>query len=330
VVAQSPDIGHRAYVARIVQKIVDPAQAILGYQELVIEEVREAGPTEALPDLEKVLCAARELNALIMRLLEVEVSDSKGIPTVDALIRHDLRTPMNAILGYSEMILEDFADTLSQRIVGDISRIIHESRNLLAQIDGRLDISSSDLDEKLENEVDATIAANLVRTIATRSSASLDETGRILVVDDSASNRDLLARRLGREGHAVIVASSGEEALRILETQEFDLALADILMPDMNGIELLGRLKSDARLRELRVIMISGLKDDDAVIRCIEAGAEDYLQKPIDPVLLRARISACLERSRWRERERRYLAQIKFEKERSDALLHAILPRQVV
>jgi len=330
VVAQSPDIGHRAYVARIVQKIVDPAQAILGYQELVIEEVREAGPNEALPDLEKVLCAARELNALIMRLLEVEVSDSKGIPTVDALFRHDLRTPMNAILGYSEMILEDFADTLSQRIVGDISRIIHESRNLLAQIDGRLDISSSDLDEKLENEVDATIAANLVRTIATRSSASLDETGRILVVDDSASNRDLLARRLGREGHAVIVASSGEEALRILETQEFDLALADILMPDMNGIELLGRLKSDARLRELRVIMISGLKDDDAVIRCIEAGAEDYLQKPIDPVLLRARISACLERSRWRERERRYLAQIKFEKERSDALLHAILPRQVV
>ena len=74
-------------------------------------------------------------------------------------------------------------------------------------------------------------------------------------------------------------------------------------MPDMNGIELLGRLKSDAHLREIRVIMISGLKDDDAVIRCIEAGAEDYLQKPIDPILLRARITACLERSRWRERE---------------------------
>jgi class 3 adenylate cyclase len=328
-VAQSLDIGHRAYVARIVQKIVDPAQAILSYQELVIEEVREAGPTDALPDLERVLCAARELNALIRRFLDAEVPSASGFAG-QALLRHDLRTPMNAILGYSEMIIEDFADTLSQRTTGDISRIIHESRNLLQQIDAGTDISPFDLGEKSENGVDATIAANLARTIAARPSGMIEEAARILVVDDSASNRDLLARRLSREGHAVVVASSGEEALGILGTQEFDLALADVLMPDMNGIELLGRLKSDAHLREIRVIMISGLKDDDAVIRCIEAGAEDYLQKPIDPILLRARITACLERSRWREREKRYLAQIEFEKGRADALLHAILPRQVI
>ncbi len=328
--SQPPDIGHRAYIARIVQKIAEPAQAILGYQELVVEEVREAGPTDALPDLERVLCAAHQLNLLIKRILDIGVADVKGSPILDVKLRHDLRTPMNAILGYSEMVIEDFTDTLSERVTTDILKIVQESRILLEQIDGKHDLFSADVYETPKDDVDITIAAEVARTIAARTSTLPEETGRILVVDDTASNRDLLARRLGREGHAVIVAASGKEALRILETQECDIVLADILMPDMNGIELLGRLKSDDRMREIRVIMISGLNEAHAVIRCIEAGAEDYLQKPIDPVLLQARIAASLERSRWRERERHYLAQIEVEKQRADKLLHAILPRQVV
>ncbi len=108
--------------------------------------------------------------------------------------------------------------------------------------------------------------------MATRSSAITERAGRILVVDDTASNRDLLSRRLRRDGHTVVAASSGEEALCIFNQQEFDLVLADVLMPDMNGIELLGQLKSDGHFREIPVVMISGLKDDDAVARCIEAG----------------------------------------------------------
>lgn len=325
-VVQSADIGHRVQIARIAQKIADPAQAILGYQELIIEEVRRQGPSEALPDLENVLRAARELNALIEGLLGTQPSETGSI----SLLRHDLRTPMNAILGYSEMVMEDFDGSLSERLVADISRIIDESRRLLAQLDKAPETSSFYSDEKTSDEADATLAADFVRTMAARSSASPEKVGRILVVDDTMSSRDLLARRLGRDGHAVVVAGSGAEALRILETQKFDLALADILMPDMNGIELLGHLKSNRRWREIPVVMISGLKDYDAVVRCIEAGAEDYLPKPIDPVLLRARIKACLERSRWRERERRYLSEIEFEKERANALLHAILPGQVV
>lgn len=328
--AQSRDISRRAYIARIVQKIIDPAQAILGYQELIIEETRETGVVEALPDLGRVLDAARELNGLIDRLLETEHPGTATAPTVDRLLRHDLRTPMSAILGYSEMVIEDFGEALPERLSADIGRVIQESRLLLDEIDRTLDAPARDAEERSENIADAMIAANLAQAIAARPTVPPEEAGRILVVDDAASNREVLARRLGRDGHMVVVACSGKEALRILETQEFDLALADILMPDMNGIELLARLKSDGRLREIPVVMISGLKDNEAVIRCIEAGAEDYLQKPIDPVLLRARITACLERSRWRERERRYLAQIEFEKERTDALLHAILPGQVV
>ena len=102
------------------------------------------------------------------------------------------------------------------------------------------------------------------------------------------------------------------------------------MMPDLNGFQVLERLKADERLHAVPVIMISGLQETDSVIRCIEAGAEDYLTKPFNPVLLRARISACLERKRWRERERRYLERIEFEREKHEALLRNILPGQIV
>jgi class 3 adenylate cyclase len=119
-------------------------------------------------------------------------------------------------------------------------------------------------------------------------------------------------------------------ALGILAKWEFDLLLVDILMPGMNGIELLRRLKSDARLHDVPVLMISGLKEEAAVLKCIAEGAEDYLPKPVDTVLLRARIAACLERRRWREQERRYVQQIQEEKERANGLLNAILPTPIV
>ncbi|MFL5141484.1 MAG: adenylate/guanylate cyclase domain-containing protein, partial [Microvirga sp.] len=157
-----------------------------------------------------------------------------------------------------------------------------------------------------------------------------EETGRILVVDDNASNRDLLFRRLSRDGHEVTRAESGRRALELLALEEFDLVLLDLMMPDLNGFQVLERLKADERLHAVPVIMISGLQETDSVIRCIEAGAEDYLTKPFNPILLRARISACLERKRWRERERRYLERIEFERAKHEALLRNILPGQIV
>ena len=101
-------------------------------------------------------------------------------------------------------------------------------------------------------------------------------------------------------------------------------------MPDLNGFEILQRLKADEHLHDIPVIMVSGLQETDSVIRCIEAGAEDYLPKPFNPVLLRARISACLERKRWRDRERRYVERIELEKAKHEALLRNILPGEIV
>ena len=127
----------------------------------------------------------------------------------------------------------------------------------------------------------------------------------------------------------MVAAASGWAALGHPREESFDLILLDLLMPDMNGLEMLERLKGRAMALH-RVIMISGLSETDAVIRCIEAGAEDYLPKPFNLVLLRARINACLERKRWRDREQEYLSRLQAEKERSEALLRNILPSPIV
>lgn len=153
--------------------------------------------------------------------------------------------------------------------------------------------------------------------------------GSVLVVDDNEVNRDLLARRLQRQGHVVTVAEDGLQALEMLRRDPFDLVLLDIMMPQMNGYQVLENLKADEKLRHIPVIMISAVDDIDSVVRCIELGAEDYLSKPFNPVLLKARISACLEKKRLRDKEQAYLQELGLEKEKSERLLLNILPKAI-
>ena len=124
----------------------------------------------------------------------------------------------------------------------------------------------------------------------------------LLVVDDNEDNRYTLTRRLTREGYTNIsVAENGRQALEMVKARAFDLVLLDIMMPEVNGYEVLERMKADAQLRHVPVIMISAVGEMDSVIRCIELGAEDYLPKPFNPTLLRARVGASLEKKRLRD-----------------------------
>src|SRR5207244_3499798 len=133
--------------------------------------------------------------------------------------------------------------------------------------------------------------------------------GAVLVVEDNQITRNLLVRRLSRLGHTVGVAADGREALALVRAREFDLVLLDILLPGLNGLQVLEQLKADEQLRHIPVIMISALDELDTVVHCIESGAEDYLTKPFNPVLLRARLDACLEKKRLRDREVHYREQ---------------------
>ena len=149
------------------------------------------------------------------------------------------------------------------------------------------------------------------------------EPGFILAVDDLKENRELVARNLSRIGHFVITAASGEEALLALEQSDVDVVLLDLLMPGMDGHEVLRRIKEHPEWRATPVIVISGNQDMDGIIECIEAGADDYLFKPFNPVLLQARIKAGIERKRWHDKEQQYRQQL----ERNEKFIRATFGR---
>jgi phosphoserine phosphatase RsbU/P len=150
--------------------------------------------------------------------------------------------------------------------------------------------------------------------------------GRLLVVDDNEMNRDMLSRRLRRLGYEVDVACDGAEALGLLSADSHDVLLLDIMMPGLDGYQVLERVKADAALRDLPVIMISALDDVDSVVRCIELGADDHLPKPFNPVILRARVGACLEKKRLRDVERLHARSLERELEIGRQIQAGFLP----
>ncbi len=127
---------------------------------------------------------------------------------------------------------------------------------------------------------------------------------RLLVVDDNKVNRLLLSRSLEVQGHSVAMAENGRVALEALRREAFDLLLLDMEMPEMDGFQVLEQMVGDLQLRDIPVIVTSSLEGIANVVRCIELGAEDYLSKPVNPVLLKARIGACLEKKRLRDRQK--------------------------
>jgi len=126
------------------------------------------------------------------------------------------------------------------------------------------------------------------------------------VVDDNEADRAVLSRRLRRQGHTVSLAENGRQALEKLHARRFDVVLLDIMMPEMDGFEVLRRLKADAATQNIPVIMLSAVDEMDAVVRCIELGADDYLPKPFPPTLLMARVRACLCNKRLSDQLRKY------------------------
>jgi adenylate cyclase len=160
-----------------------------------------------------------------------------------------------------------------------------------------------------------------------RDSSIVDRTS-ILIVDDNADSRELL-RLFLQDQHQVTFAMGGQGALNLLRAHPFDLLLLDITMPEMDGFQVLEQLKQQPLLRHVPVIVISALSDMDSVVRCIELGAEDFLTKPFNAVLLKARVGASLEKKRLRDKEEEAVAQLQKEQQRSEQLLNCIFPKPI-
>lgn len=225
-----------------------------------------------------------------------------------AALRHDLLTPLNQIIGYSELLEEEAAEE-HPAFVADLERIQQAAATLVTLIRSRLQVAPP------LAPVHGAAPVPLPPELATAGAdpGSPDpgaaqpgppgRLGRILAVDDDPLNRDMLASRLIRQGHTVTTAADGLEVLEKVRQQTFDLVLLDVMMPRLDGYGTLTQLKRDEQLRHLPVIMISALDDLSSVVRCIEAGADDYLPKPFNATLLRARIGACLEKKALRDQE---------------------------
>ncbi len=317
--SQSPDQYRAALLVDMRQRLATPARALGEYCELIATAATPLQHADLNTDLERISDASQHLNELVDRLLTGELpAEYRAMENEDIQrhLRHDLRTPINGILGFGEMILEDIEDYDAEIIKEDLEQLLSETRSLLQQLDSIVRFSrqpaGSDADvagrsvlaDGEQTEPDRALS-DLLNKIGDGNANGNDEiTGNILVVDDIKTNRDLLQRRLSQDGHTVLTAENGRKALATLGDNSVDLVLLDLMMPDLNGFEVLERMKADPEQRNIPVIIISALEETDGAIRCIEQGAHDYLPKPFNPVLLRARIRSGLASKQWTDEER--------------------------
>ena len=306
-------------------------------------EARLLHDADIVLDVERAHSAAARLQRLIPDSLTQHALDMTG-PTAtgqsSARRLHDLKTPLSAIIGYGGLIAEELEDHPGATpLLASIALMLETATGLLATLDKVWlelpNAPSKGPTRKLDD--DGGSAAARVHDLGATPAQDDDkvvnpagETGRILVIDDDFDSRAIVRRRLINQGHHVKDSQSGEEGLVQLASSPFDLVLLDLVMPDMDGFEVLSRLKADPLFRDIPVIMLSGHSEIDSAIRCIAAGAEDYLSKPFNPVLLRARVNASLDRKQRRDREREHFVELADEKAKVEGLLRAILPETVV
>lgn len=288
------------------------------------------------------------------------------IPAAESLaqLRHALRTPLNHIIGYAEMLAEDESSnqtcggnaevlgalvTEAQRVcdyIQNLSAPDEDSERAISELRNRIQPhithmthyirclhggSHADVDriasaiEELDRFVATGSAAPGKPDLRPRASVKIDRGGNryghILIVDDDEGNRDILRRHLERQGYTVHDCADGPQALRLLRQVEFEAVLLDLVMPGLDGLDVLDELKRDPQLRDLPVLVISASDDLAGIADSIQRGAEDYLVKPFDPMLLQVRLSATLDRKRLRDRDRLRNAELErltFELQRSN------------
>jgi len=284
-------------VAHLRHELRTPVNQIVGYCEMLLEDAQEPDLAHRQQPLTEALAAVRQATSLI---------DGALPPTTSALDKDVIRAlyealhkPQARIVDAMSRLIHDAAGNADESFVADVCRIRDAAERLLPTDRPRAEPTGS---------FSAPSAVTVVPGEALGSAPG--HSARILVVDDVEANRGVLQRRLSREGHTVACAASGPEALEMAAGESFDMVLLDVMMPGMDGYETLERLKTSKETKDVPVIMISALDDIASIVRCIERGAEDYLPKPFDPVLLRARISACLEKKVLREREQAYMKDV--------------------
>jgi two-component system sensor histidine kinase/response regulator len=276
---QGPD----EHLSNLRHRLRTPLNHVIGYSDLLLED-SDLNDESARHELKVV----RDNAQLILNLIQQWLAPGGELTAAEKIdrLRYEILAPLDLIIGS--------VGSLTQRLRGesllDVLRINVASMDLLSFTHGNDAIGKPRLSPVKAPDFTPVIPAEIP--------------SRILVVDDDEANCDVLSRQLLRYGHVVKCLESGKEALEELVSTPFELVLLDVMMPGMTGFEVLQQMKADAELCSIPVIMMSALDELESAAHCIQMGAEDYLLKPFDPVLLRARLHSALERKRLHQAEK--------------------------
>jgi DNA-binding response OmpR family regulator len=303
-----------AWLAATRQELSAPADALFRASETLKTGLPATAPARFASAVENIGVRAGQLRDLVSHLLHSSAAQPSEVQ--QRSIRHDLRGHAAYVIGMCQLWKTQASRFSVEHFVPQLENLEAAAGHVITLLDRLVSFNQAAPSRAEEQDL-----AQLLRYMDNLPASQ--EHGDILVVDDNRYNREYMSDLLVQQGHRVVTADDGAEALRLIAHQPFDLILLDVLMPGISGFGLLEQLKSSELWRHIPVIMVSALDEEQGVINCIARGAEDYLPRPVNPLLLRARVGACLEKKRLRDREMTHLNRI-------DQLLHAIFPPEVV
>jgi adenylate cyclase len=329
---------HQVILKNIKHDLINSINAMIGYSELILDTLDEAGDRVLERDIQSIYHSSTAILATIQELFsdKTKTGDDIGSVILNEDLHYSIRTPLSSIIGISEIILEDtatVADLDLQDIQDCVSKINQAGKRLLRLIKDLSkysDLSNGDL--MASYYTDLYLKESSIRNFQFNTEVKIPaKIGTILIVDDESANLDIIDKILQQSNHKTFTAESGAEALKVLEKEsaKIDLILLDLIMPEVNGMDLLKKLKHNNNTYHIPVIILSALDEIDTIVECISMGADDFLIKPVNRILLHARLNNALEKKYFHDKEIKYQKQIKIEQEKSDKLLLNILPESI-
>lgn len=321
-----------------------PLDVIVGYSEILGEELANSqamGSEKSRADIKKVLEGGKTILKHVDEAFDLASLSTKQVDfdlsKFLSNLRHTLLTPLNSIIGYSELLFEEgFADIYGEQLTHDLQKIYEAAKVFIGYINkisvfAKTQFEGGDLLQHFKSL--STVIRQVLTSIPPleqKFELQPSKQGTVLIVDDNKMELDLLMRRVEYYGYTAIPCDTGNKAIDMLKAGHYDLVLLQIIMAEVNGFEVLKQIKRNEAFRHLPIIVISPLKELDAVVRCFELGADDYLPKPFHSVIFKARVNDCIEKKKLLDRESEYFNKLKLEKEKSEKLLLNILPDAIV
>lgn len=329
-----------ALFASLRSEFSTPLDVIVGYTEILLDVLAFYQLEAYEDDLKKILQSGKLLQSRVDEVLSFGTVAGKAkafnLKTFSSELQFNLLTPLNSVIGYCELLLDEEFSIEQEQFTHDIEKILLAAKlfiNYINEINKLAQIQWKGTDLLAQFKKSNIVIHDVIVSIPPLENKiiykPIPPKGSILVVEDNEMANDLLIRRLKHYGFNATSCRDASKVLDEIVVGNFDLILLSIITSGVSGFEVLKRIREHSLYYYLPVIVISPLKEIDAVVRCLEMGADDYLLKPFNPVIFKARIEASIEKKILRDKEKLYLIQLKEAKKKSDDLLLNIVPSAI-